>query len=196
MTAQKESDAAQLALALAEFIERYRRIKLGRASEDAGCLRIANHLIKIVKRTAEKKSKSPAGRKPTHDRQWCRSALLDIMTRDPDGLPPVQASMVEMLRLRLEHDGRPMPGDTWLKKIVSEFYAEARLFEEDAIEKFKRSKALHRTFDGDFSKFLAFRRSRLGMDEEWRRSPEMQKKYPTKEAYIDHILSGGSLEDH
>ena len=129
------------------------------------------------------------GRKQVHDRQLAKSALLDFVTTDPDGMPH-QAELIRQLERRLESAGHAMPGETWLKSVVREFQADVRTFELDAAETYRSSPALQEIF-ANLQDFLAFRRSKARAKQLWAEKPELRAQFLSPEMLLEASLHKG-----
>lgn len=129
------------------------------------------------------------GRKPVHDRQLAKAALLDFVTTDPDGMPH-QAALVRELEHRLQASGHPIPGETWLKATVREFMEEAATFERDAAQTWHASPTLHAVFPS-LRDFLAFRRSKARADQLWRQHSHLRSQYASPEKLLEAAFHKG-----
>src|SRR4051794_21121860 len=96
------------------------------AAPDGDRGRLAAEVVGILSNLLPKTGPLPRtgkrGRRRVYDREWALSHLVEILSTDPDGLASPQSLFIDRLRSRFADHGRPVPGETWLKKTVGEFY--------------------------------------------------------------------------
>jgi|GEM_PF-6448352 len=130
------------------------------------------------------------GRRPVHDRDVAIAHLIGI-AGSIDGLPECQADIVEILRERLAADWPEVPGDTWLKDVVSEFMAGRRARDDLVIQKYNSSHDLQLAFSspGDY---LKFRNIRFGIEEQWLHDATLRARFATAADYFLSVIEAGS----
>lgn len=186
------SGRGRLASVLAAFCRRQAKISAVDVATDAQCLALIDEILEAIGDGSSVEVKSRVGRKQIHNRAWAESALLDILRRDPDGLPESKAETVRRLRGYFESASRKVPGDSWLKSAVRRFYDSTVAFESAAIERYRSSEALQRVFDSE-AQYLAFRRNRRGLEEEWRASPVLRERYDSAEKFFAAMMDDAAL---
>lgn len=180
-----QNHAETLASLLGAFMRRAASIPENAASSDHRCQKIASDIMRIIQHgsTSGPFKIERRGRKRTHDKAWAWDCLLAMAIESPDGLPHKQLIMANRLRGCFEHAARPVPGDTWLNKVVGEFYRSSNRMAEDAILRFRRSPDLQATFANQ-EEYVAWDRARIMLDRQWHESLLLQEKYATPQEYI------------
>lgn len=181
----------QIALALAAFIRRQSDLTLDEVARDPECLELASVIASGSGGAMAEQVPAPcstAGRKRVHDAEWAESALLDIVLRDPDGLPASQCRLVERLQDCFEAAGRQVPGDTWCKTIVRRFHRSAAAFERTARALFQASPALQAVFENE-ARFLAFRRARQRVEDIWAQNPGIRGRYSSSSELLENLMN-------
>jgi hypothetical protein len=192
---QQQDRARQFAVALASFCRAQSALPLPAVSDDPECLRLASEVFSLL-RAGHPSRGALRGRRQLHDRHLAKSALLDFVTRHPDGMLH-QAALVRELARRFEAAGLTVPGQTWLKQTVREFESEASAFEMEAISSFRASPALQAAFESEV-RFLAFRRAKQRIEDIWRKSPSLRSRYSTPSEFLESVMNADAshaLED-
>jgi hypothetical protein len=194
---QQQDRARQFAVALASLCHALRALPLPEIAGDPECLRLASEVLSLLNAGHPSRvACSKPGRRPRHDRHWAKSALLDHVTRHPDGMLH-QAALVRELANRFEAAGLTLPGQTWLKRTVREFESEVSAFEMEAAATFCASPALQAAFESEVQ-FLAFRRAKRRIEDIWRKSPRLHSRYSTPSEFIESVMNAdasSALED-
>lgn len=187
---QLDDRARRFAVALASLCRAQSRLPLAAVAEDAQCLSHASELLAILQdEKPAQRLRSPAGRRPVHDRAWAHSCLLDIALRDPDGMPS-QARLIRSLEERFAAAGKVTPGDTWMKSVVRAFHAEAREFELDAAATHQASPELRAVFP-DVGDFLRFRRAKALSARAWTEDSALRSQFASPEKLLEAALNKG-----
>jgi hypothetical protein len=125
------------------------------------------------------------GRPRTHDMEFAQVCLLEMAIESPDGLPSKQWRLAARLRDRIAEAGKPLPGDTWLSKVVGQFYASVNRLTREAISHYRASEDLQRTF-GDEAAYVAWRKACELAERRWRASIELQEHFTSLHDYVRH----------
>lgn len=185
---QEQSRARQFAAALASFCRKQSALPLPAVADDPECLRLASEVLCLLNAGHPlRAAPSKKGRRRLHDRHLAKSALLDFVTRHPDGMVH-QAALVRELARRFEAAGRPIPRETWLKRTAREFESEASAFEVEAVASFRASPALQAAFESEV-RFLAFRRAKQRIEDIWRKSPSLRSRYSTPSEFLESAMN-------
>lgn len=190
-TRQPQHDQARrLAVALASFVRAQDGLPLDAVAVSGECLSHASQLLALLgKGKPTQHLRSPAGRRPVHDRAWAHSCLIDIALADPDGMPS-QAKLLRALEQRFEAASRTVPGETWLKTVVRDFQTEAREFEFDAVAAYQASTALQHVFP-NATEFLRFRRAKVMAARTWAEKPEARAQFASPEKLLESAFHNG-----
>jgi hypothetical protein len=186
----QEERARLFAIALASFCRAQAALPLPAVAESPECVSLVSELLALV--PAEKPAqglRKVAGRHRVHDRNLARSALLDFVSRHPDGMVH-QAALIRELERRFQTAGYPVPGETWLKSTVREFQSEVEAFELDAADTFRASQSLQAVFS-DLDDFLRFRRAKGRAMLAWQDSPEIRAQFASAEKLLEAALHNG-----
>lgn len=188
---KQDDRARRLAAALSSFCRAQVDLPVHAVAQDDECLRLAAEIIRLqTPGSPPSATSAKAGRRPRHDRRFARAALLDFVTRHPDGMPH-QAAMCRELERRFEATGLEVPGETWLKKAVREFQEDAAAFEVEAADTFRASPALQAVF-ADLDEFMRFRRAKTSAMAAWQRSAELRAQFSSPEKLLEAAFHNGS----
>lgn len=125
------------------------------------------------------------GRPRTHDMEFAQVCLLEIAIESPDGLPSKQWRLAARLRDRIAEAGKPLPGNTWLGKVVGQFYASVNRLTREAISHYRASEDLQKAFNDEAS-YVAWRKICELAERQWRASIELQVQFTSLPDYVRH----------
>lgn len=184
---QHDDRARRFAVALASFVRAQDALPLAAVAVSGECLSHASQLLALFGNGKPTQHlRSPAGRRPVHDRAWASSCLMDIALADPDGMPS-QAKLLRALEQRFEAASRTVPGETWMKTVVRDFQTEAREFEFDAVAAYQASTALQHVFP-NATEFLRFRRAKVMAARTWAEKPEARAQFASPEKLLEYAF--------
>lgn len=186
--------AQRLAFLLGSVVRRASQVSEDCLTTDPRLLKITEDIVRLFRlpAVAERVRIDRRGRPRKHDAKWARDVLIALAIESPDGLPFIQKTLVDRLRLAFEDDGREVPGDTWLAKHVGDFYRSANMIEINARQQFRQSSDLQSAFHSEAA-FVAFRKTRTMLERQWFESTALQLMHPTPQHYIDSRAMSGNL---
>jgi hypothetical protein len=132
------------------------------------------------------------GRPRTHDMDFAQACLREMAIESPNGLPARQWRLGARLRDRIAEAGKPIPGETWISKVVGRFYALVNRLMREAISHYRSSEDLQNTF-GDEAAYVAWRRICDLAEQHWRASIELQEQFTSLHHYMRHRAETASL---
>ena len=183
-----------VAIAIGTIALRSLEIPQERIGNDPRILKAAEDLLKLLAvpdRPAGARI-DRRGRPRTHDMGFARDAMIAMAIESPDGLPSRQSIFSARLRDRFIEAGKPEPGSTWLSKAVGGFYQSCNRLTLEAIDRFRASDDLQRTF-GSEAAFVAWSKRCLMLERQWHESVELQQRFDTPQAYITHRAKAANL---
>lgn len=191
--AAKLTNRQAVAAAIGKIARRAIEIPEARLTFDHAALRAADELIEALGCNARAPiAIDRRGRPRRHDEGWARDCLIAMTIESPDGLPPIQAALVDRLADRFLEAGKPVPGLTWLRKVVGAFYQSCNRLTIEARRRYRESVELQLTFETEQA-YISWRKRRLMLEARWYESAELQASFESPHDYIESRLPARNL---
>lgn len=153
------------------------------ASSPEGRLAAGRRALAALASVPVRRGGNRRGPKIRHDRDWAMNRLLEFAIEDPDGLPAKQTDLVERLRIAFEMHQPTVPGETWLKRVVCEFYRRAEAQDRELGEKYRKSPEIWSLFPTE-KEFIFRSRIELRFEEQWWREKALRQRFLTASDYV------------